>query len=101
MLGADIAGVGDGFGRAVDEVNRFIGHFDPASEGGGREGFRRAKAFLDAVTRTIVAARRATGQENDDLLGAMLASGHAMTATDLRDQVLTIVMATTRPRPRP
>ncbi|HEU4568378.1 MAG TPA: cytochrome P450 [Marmoricola sp.] len=93
MLGADIAGVGDGFGRAVDEVNRFIGHFDPASEGGGREGFRRAKAFLDAVTRTIVAARRATGQENDDLLGAMLASGHAMTATDLRDQVLTIVMA--------
>lgn len=93
MLGADIAGVGDGFGRAVDEVNRFIGHFDPAAEGGGREGFRRAKAFLDGVTRTIVAARRATGQEGRDLLGAMLASGHAMSATDLRDQVLTIVMA--------
>jgi cytochrome P450 len=98
MLGADIAGIGEGFGRAVDEVNRFIGHYDPSCETGetggvGRAGFHRARAFLDGVTRAIVAARRATGEDGKDLLTAMLASGHAMTATDLRDQVLTIIMA--------
>lgn len=98
MLGTDIGVAGEGFGRAVDAVNRFIGHYvpsddpDPADTAARHAGFLRARAFLDRVTRLIIAARRAGGA-GDDLLGAMLAEGHAMSDADLRDQVLTIVMA--------
>jgi cytochrome P450 len=98
MLGADIGGIGDGFGRAVDAINRFIGHFvpdddpDPAGTAARYAGFQRARVFLDQVTRLIIAARRAGGGDGD-LLGSMLAAGHAMSDTDLRDQVLTIIMA--------
>ncbi|WP_405151393.1 cytochrome P450 [Sphaerisporangium sp. NBC_01403] len=99
MLGTDIGGAGDGFGRAVDAVNRFIGHYvpgdaiDPADTAVRYAGFHQARAFLDRVTRVIIAARRTGGGGGHDLLTSMLASGHAMSDTDLRDQVLTIIMA--------
>ncbi|MFC4589591.1 cytochrome P450 [Sphaerisporangium corydalis] len=99
MLGTDIGGIGDGFGRAVDAVNRFIGHYvpnddpDPADTSVRFAGFHRARGFLDQVTRLIIAARRAGGGDGHDLLTSMLASGHHMSDTDLRDQVLTIIMA--------
>lgn len=107
MLGTDIGGAGEGFGRAVDAVNRFIGHYvptddpDPADTAARYAGFQRARAFLDRVTRVIIAARR-TGGAGDDLLSALLAEAHpggtghgapAMTDAELRDQVLTIIMA--------
>jgi cytochrome P450 len=99
MLGTDIAGIGEGFGRAVDAVNRFIGHYvpsddpDPGDTAGRYAGFHRARAFLDRVTHLIIAARRSGGGTGHDLLTSMLASGHLMSDTDLRDQVLTIIMA--------
>ncbi|MEV7970420.1 cytochrome P450 [Sphaerisporangium sp. NPDC088356] len=99
MLGTDIGGAGDGFGRAVDAVNRFIGHYvpgdtiDPADTAVRYAGFHQARVFLDRVTRVIIAARRTGGGGGHDLLTSMLASGHAMSDTDLRDQVLTIIMA--------
>ncbi|WP_346109589.1 cytochrome P450 [Nonomuraea maheshkhaliensis] len=135
MLGTDIGGAGEGFGRAVDAVNRFIGHYvpsddpDPADTAARYVGFQRARAFLDQVTRVIIAARRAGGP-GDDLLSALLTDGHPHPGTgpaaagpaggpsggpsggpgagpgagpgggpggpadvELRDQVLTIVMA--------
>ena len=99
MLGADIDGIGEGFGRAVDAVNRYIGHYvppddpDPADTAQRRAGFMQARAFLDAVTRALIASRRAVGGDGSDLLGAMLQSGHVMSDAELRDQVLTIIMA--------
>ncbi|WP_405088081.1 cytochrome P450 [Microbispora sp. NBC_01389] len=99
MLGTDVGAIGAGFGRAVDAVNRFIGHYvptgdpDPADTARRYAGFQRARAFLDQVTRVIIAARRSGGGDGDDLLASMLAAGHAMSDIDLRDQVLTIVMA--------
>jgi cytochrome P450 len=100
MLGADLLGIGEGFGRAVDAVNRFIGHYvpdddtDPADTAVRRAGYVRAQAFLNMVVRTIVLARRTTGEpDRPDLLATMLASGHALADTELRDQVLTVVMA--------
>lgn len=107
MLGSDITGIGDGFGRAVDAVNRFMGHYvpegqeDPAETARGQAEFARAKSFLDKIVHTVLAARRALGEaDRKDLLSAMLA-GHesapgedgTATAKELRDQVLTIVMA--------
>ncbi len=102
MLGADVvgAGVGDGFGRAVDAVNRFIGHYVPADDPDPddtrrrRHGYVQAKALLDAVVRTIIASRRMSDREaaaHRDLLDALL--GTDLDVTELRDQVLTIVMA--------
>ena len=98
MLGADLLGIGEGFGRAVDAVNRFIGHYvpeddtDPADTAARREGYVRAQAFLNMVVRTIIMARRTAGEpDRPDLLAKMLPAG--MSDTELRDQVLTVVMA--------
>ena len=101
ILGADVDGVGDGFGRAVDAVNRYIGHFvpdddpDPADTRSRRVGFAQARAFLDSVCRTLVAARRAGAGPADshDLLDALLGADGAVSDVELRDQVLTLVMA--------
>jgi cytochrome P450 len=108
MLGADISGIGEGFGRAVDAANRFIGHYSPEDDPGDdtdaedtarrQAGFLQARVFLDRVVRTVIAARRATGEGGRDLLAAMLAShdgpsGRGMSDTELRDQVLTVIMA--------
>lgn len=102
MLGADLLGIGEGFGRAVDAVNRFIGHYvpkgdgssednDPADTAARRAGFVQARRFLNTVTQMIIAARRAApDRARPDLLAAMIAS---MSDAELRDQVLTIVMA--------
>jgi cytochrome P450 len=97
MLGTDLLGIGEGFGRAVDAVNRFIGHYvpeddtDPGDTARRRAGFLRAREFLNLVTQTIIAARRADPHDTrHDLLATMIAS---MTDRELREQVLTIVMA--------
>ena len=106
MLGTDLAGIGDGFGQAVDAVNRYVGHYVPADDDAydaadtalRQAGYRRAKAFLDLVVRTIIAARRAGGGAGEnpgtpDLLATMLQACEELPAGELLDQILTIVMA--------
>ncbi|MER6826971.1 cytochrome P450 [Streptosporangium sp. NPDC000563] len=99
VLDVDLGGTGDGFGRAVDDVNRFIGHYvpdpdpDPADTVRRQRGYVRARALLDMITRTVIAARRASPQDPQavgTLLDTMLGS---LSDTDLRDQVLTLIMA--------
>jgi cytochrome P450 len=98
-LGADLVGIGPGFGAAVDAVNHFIGRYVPGEEADtddvarSRQGYLSARAFLDAVVHAILAGRRAVGGDQRDLLGAILASGDEVSAGELRDQVLTLVMA--------
>ena len=101
MFGTDIAGIGQGFGRAVDAVNSFIGHYLPedgadsgADTGARYAGYARAAAFLDQVVQAIVMARRAgSGTGRLDLLAELLSSPAEVSDTELRDQVLTIAMA--------
>ncbi|MER6071449.1 cytochrome P450 [Streptomyces sp. NPDC001817] len=105
ILGADLDGIGEGFGRAVDAVNRCIGHYvpdpdpDPADTARRFAGFSRARTFLDMVTRTLIASRRAAGSSAPgsgpagNLLDSMMSADHLVSDEDLRDQVLTIVMA--------
>jgi cytochrome P450 len=100
MFGADFAGIGEGFGRAVDAVNDFIGHYLPDDDSRSPDAasaqarYARASGFLDRVARTIIMARRSgAGAERDDLLAALLASSAGVSDTELRDQVLTIAMA--------
>jgi cytochrome P450 len=100
MFGADFAGLGQGFGRAVDAVNGFIGHYLPEDDASSPQAalaharYARAAGFLDQVARAIITARRAgAGAERDDLLATLLATSADVTDTELRDQVLTIAMA--------
>lgn len=107
LLGADMSGIGGRFGEAVDTVNRVMGHYEPLA--GGDEGrrarleFRRAVAFLDQIVRLLIEGRRTSRLQIDDLLGRLLDAGESgedgesgesgFTPNELRDQVITMVMA--------
>jgi cytochrome P450 len=99
MFGADFAGIGEGFGRAVDAVNGFIGHYLPDDASSpqtaiAQKRYAQASGFLDQIARVIITARRAgAGAERDDLLTTLLATSADVSDTELRDQVLTIAMA--------
>jgi cytochrome P450 len=98
MIGFDMSGAGAGFGKAVDAVNRHMGHYqiydvDSTDAARSRAQFDRGRSFLDGIVRTLIAARRAVGGDEHNLLAPLLALGAAMRDDELRDQVLTIVMA--------
>jgi cytochrome P450 len=101
ILGVDIDGVGEGFGQAVDAVNSCIGHYvppedpDPADTARRQESFNRARIFLEMVTRTLISARRVAGPDpgRGTLLDALLDSELTGSDVELRDQVLTLIMA--------
>jgi cytochrome P450 len=103
LLGADMSGVGGRFGEAVDTVNRVMGHYEPLADSDeGRRArleFRRAVAFLDQIVRLLIEGRRASRLQVDDLLGRLLDAGAGddgevgFTPNELRDQVITMVMA--------
>jgi cytochrome P450 len=100
VLGTDVDGIGPRFGAAVDAVNGYIGRYLPGEPAdaddmaGRRAAYGAAATFLNAVVNTILSARRATsGGDRRDLLGAILAASDQITPVELRDQVLTLVMA--------
>ena len=117
LLGSDQADLGRGFGRAVDAINRFIGHYDGSAPMTGdmasrRDAYVAAQRFLRGVVGLLISARRMAGAEaaHEDLLAAMM--NHAdpsaqptppapsaqptpptLSDGELYDQVLTMVMA--------
>jgi cytochrome P450 len=100
ILGAEVDGIGPRFGAAVDGINGYIGRYLPGEQADAddaarrRAAYRAAATFLNAVVSAILAARRAGGgTDRRDLLGAILAASEQITPTQLRDQVLTLVMA--------
>lgn len=104
LLGSDQADLGRGFGRAVDAINRFIGHYDGSAPMTGdmaarRDAYAAAQRFLRNVVGLLIAGRRMTGpaEQHEDLLAAMMNetghSGKALSDSELYDQVLTMVMA--------
>lgn len=95
ILGSELSGIGPRFGQAIDTVNRFMGHYDPMLPGAegerARIEFGNAIRFLDGLVDLLVQGRRASGEEADDLLGALLAAG--FDGREIRDQVITMLMA--------
>ena len=97
LLGSDQADLGQGFGRAVDAINRFIGHYDGSAPMTGdmaarRDAYAAAQRFLRGVTGLFISARRMTGASHKDLLAAMM-NETGLSDGELYDQVLTMVMA--------
>ncbi|CAM5359610.1 cytochrome P450 [Streptomyces spiroverticillatus] len=99
VLGVDLGSAGEGFGRAVDAANLFMGHYvpdpdpDPEDTALRRKGYVQARAFLQLVARTVIASRRATGPaaaHQGTLMDTMIGE---LTDVELRDQVLTLIMA--------
>lgn len=98
IQGTDIGDVGSGFGRAVDDVNELMSLMDPMAD--GRDAaqrrwveFQRARALLRMVATSLIATRRGRATPEDDLLGRTLIDQHIGSDDELRDQVLTLVMA--------
>jgi cytochrome P450 len=63
----------------------------------GNLRFRAARLDLDQMVYRIVSERRASGETGNDLLGMLLAArdedGHGMTDRQLRDEVMTLMLA--------
>src|SRR2546421_11201 len=104
LLGTDLESLGAKFGQAVDAVNRFIGHVDPAAPDSPdmlarHAAYLRAKRFLDLVVSTLIEARVYAGPADGappDLLSTLLAAPgcpEGFTGRELHDQVLTMIMA--------
>ena len=98
IQGTDIGDVGAGFGRAVDDVNEFMSLMDPMAEGveAARRrwiAFQKARALLRMVAISLIATRRGRATSEDDLLARILIYQHIGNDEELRDQVLTLVMA--------
>ena len=60
--------------------------------------FRRARTELDAIVYAVIANRRQSGDSGSDLLGMLLAArdeanGEGMTDQQLRDEVMTLMLA--------
>ncbi|MFF0739436.1 cytochrome P450 [Streptomyces sp. NPDC004111] len=99
VLGVDLGAAGEGFGRAVDAANLFMGHYvpdpdpDPQDTALRRRGYVQARSFLQLVARTVIASRRAAGGDaagRGTLMDTMIGE---LDDIDLRDQVLTLIMA--------
>jgi enediyne biosynthesis protein E7 len=103
IFGSDLTGIDERFGAAVDVLNRFMGHYDPLedSEAGreARASFGRAVGLLNGIVGLLIQARRLEGTEGrDDLLSTLIdglgdESGAAATERELRDQIVTMLMA--------
>lgn len=95
ILGSEASGLGPGFGKAVETLNRFMGHYDPMAPGAegarARAEFAAALQMLDGLVNMLVAGRSADPQQRDDLMGRLLTEGFR--GREIRDQVLTMLMA--------
>jgi enediyne biosynthesis protein E7 len=103
LLGSAISIANGNFGEAVDAVNRFMAHYDPRRGGTDqaaqeREVFAAALALLDRFVHGMIVTRRFSGPPGTgDLLSLLLEArddtGRPMTDRELRDQMVTMVMA--------
>jgi cytochrome P450 len=105
LLGTDVTSDADRIGAAVshivedvnERVNKLV-DLGPPFPSRRNLAFERAMDTLDAVVLDMIAARRASGQTGDDLLGMFMEvadeeTGERMTDAQLRDEVMTIFLA--------
>jgi cytochrome P450 len=95
----DVRTIGNSLGVVMNEMPKltgfaFLPDWLPVP---GLGGFRRALAELDRVVYGIIRGRRATGQRSGDLLDMLLDArdehGAGMPDRQLRDEIMTILLA--------
>ncbi len=104
LFDVDLAHQSGAIGESVNEMIGFL-RFRPVSflnmqinlPGFPYRRFLVNKAKMDAMVYGLIAARRADGKDNGDILSMLLAArdddGTAMTDTQVRDEVLTFLAA--------
>lgn len=104
LFGADLDADVEGVGRAMKHLDEYFANspellFQIPSWVPTPRNRRYAKALstIDEVLMRLLARRRQSGEERDDLLGALLsardADGTAMTEAQLRDECATLFLA--------
>lgn len=99
LLGSDVA-IGDRFGEAVDDANRFMSHFGTNGTGldGDRQRFGAARAFIDRIVGLLISVVDADDPGRHDFLARLVAESTAhrpegLSSKEVRDQVVTMLMA--------
>jgi cytochrome P450 len=106
LLDADIAGEAEGVGDAMSEI---MNYFSDQGSGSflrllpesvptpGNLRYRRAVRRLDGIIYSIIDVRRRSGEDTGDLLSMLLHAkdevGNRMDPKQLRDEVMTVVLA--------
>ena len=105
LLSTDVDGdarsIGDALNVAIKWANDYVEsvvRFPPWVPTPHNRRFLRAKETIDGLVDRIVADRRASGVPGDDLLGMLMgardeASGEGMSDIQLRQELLTLVLA--------
>jgi cytochrome P450 len=105
LLSTDVEGDAAEFGRALDVALHWANDYSeqmvripPWVPTLKNLRYRRAKRTLDELVQRIVSERRRSGDPGRDLLGLLLAArdeatGEGMSDNDLRDEVMTLVLA--------
>lgn len=96
----DTAGIGEAMAVLIEGANRRImaltglGQHLPTR---GNQAFARARTFLDRLTYRMMAERRASRAHASDFLADLMGlrddGGHAMSDPQLRDEMLTLLVA--------
>lgn len=99
LLGSDIS-IGERFGEAVDDANRFMGHYGVDGSGldGDRQRFSAAKAFIDRIVGLLISVVDVDEPNRHDFLARLVAEStgrgpDALSSREVRDQVVTMLMA--------
>ena len=99
LLGSDVA-IGSRFGEAVDDANRFMGHYGVGENGlqGDRQKFGAARAFIDQIVGLLISVAKIDDGDRHDFLARLVAESNdrrtgGLSAREIRDQVVTMLMA--------
>jgi cytochrome P450 len=104
LFDVDIAGSASAVGNALNVVleeylgpSNFASHLPAWVPLIGRRRFRRALRELDSIVYGFIGERRASGKQSGDLLGMLLEArdenGDGMPDEQLRDEVMTLLLA--------
>jgi cytochrome P450 len=95
LFSADVGPHLEGFSNAVQALNEFMGHYRPSAS---RESFLEARRTILSIVDAIIEQRRDEHEPRADFLTTLLAardeeSGAGFTDRQVRDQVMTLLMA--------
>ena len=100
LMSKDLERDADEFGEAVSHVLEFANRYTESAVRlpielplPSHRRFRRELGKLDAVVHGLIRERRRDGETGNDLLGMLLGASETMSDQQLRDEVMTMILA--------